>query len=189
MEQKHRELNLEKANMQAAEIPKTGNQTSIKVTKSEDDLDLGGSLKDQKKPLSMDEHCGKPGELSQWDIVDDTGIDCTREPDWQVVKSDNLPEKPEPNQVHNDKYWDERSLDQQLEERPAEEMIRKEMEDFDRAERETIREGLFRMKCSIPTMEAILHQNQSAPRIAWILLFNLLAVSNLCRKKSEDGSS
>lgn len=137
MEQKHRELNLEKANMQAAEIPKTGNQTSIKVTKSEDDLDLGGSLKDQKKPLSMDEHCGKPGEPPpSVDTVDDTGIDCTREPDWQVVKSDNLPEKPEPNQVHNDKYWDERSLDQQLEEVDLqEEMIRKEMEDFDRAAR------------------------------------------------------
>ena len=76
MEQKHRELNLEKANMQAAEIPKTGNQTSIKVTKSEDDLDLGGSLKDQKKPLSMDEHCGKPGEPPpSVDTVDDTGID------------------------------------------------------------------------------------------------------------------
>ena len=28
------------------------------------------------------------------DTVEDTGIDCTREPDWQVVKPDNLPEKP-----------------------------------------------------------------------------------------------
>lgn len=85
----------------------------------------------------MDEHCGKPGEPPpSVDTVDDTGIDCTREPDWQVVKSDNLPEKPEPNQVHNDKYWDERSLDQQLEEVDLqEEMIRKEMEDFDRAAR------------------------------------------------------
>ena len=38
--------------------------------------------------------------------------------------------------MHNDKYWDERSLDQQLEEVDLqEEMIRKEMEDFDRAAR------------------------------------------------------
>ena len=60
MEQKFRELNLEKANMQSTDVPKTGNQSSVKVTKSEDDLDLGGSLKEQKKPLSMDEHCQKP---------------------------------------------------------------------------------------------------------------------------------
>ena len=90
IEQKFRELNLEKSNMQSLELPKTGNESSVKVTKSEDDLDLGGSLKDQRN-------------LSQWmkivknrnpppsvDIVEDTGIDCTREPDWQVVKSDNF---------------------------------------------------------------------------------------------------
>ena len=64
MEQKFRELNLEKANQQPAEVPKTGNDSSVKVTKSEDDLDLGGSLKEQKKSLSMDEHCQQPGEPS-----------------------------------------------------------------------------------------------------------------------------
>ena len=69
--------------------------------------------------------------------MDDIGIDCTREPDWQVVKSDNLPEKPQPNQVHNDKYWDERSLDQEIEGKDLqEELIRREQEDFARAARE-----------------------------------------------------
>lgn len=138
MEQKFRELNLEKANQQPAEVPKTGNDSSVKVTKSEDDLDLGGSLKEQKKSLSMDEHCQQPGEPSpSVDTVDDIGIDCTREPDWQVVKSDNLPEKPQPNQVHNDKYWDERSLDQEIEGKDLqEELIRREQEDFARAARE-----------------------------------------------------
>ncbi|MEL0098668.1 MAG: hypothetical protein VW907_03845 [Opitutae bacterium] len=137
MEQKFRELNLEKANQHPAEVPKTGNESSVKVTKSEEDLDLGGSLKDQQKPLSMDENCGKPGEPPpSVDIVDDTGIDCTREPDWQVVKSDHLPEKPEPTQVHNDKYWDERSIDRELQSKDLQdEMIRREMEDFDRAAR------------------------------------------------------
>ena len=137
MEQKFRELNLEKANMQSTDVPKTGNQSSVKVTKSEDDLDLGGSLKEQKKPLSIDEHCQNPGDPPpSVDTVEDTGIDCTREPDWQVVKPDNLPEKPEPTQVHNDKYWDERSLDRELEDKDLqEEMIRREMEDFARAVR------------------------------------------------------
>lgn len=137
IEQKFREINLEKANQQPAEVPKTGNESSVKVTKSEDDLDLGGSLKDQANAKPMDDHCEKPGEPAQSvDNVDDTGIDCSRDPDWRVVESDNLPEKPNPTQVHNDKYWDERSLDSKLEDQDLqEEMIRREMEDFDRAAR------------------------------------------------------
>ena len=137
-DQKFRELNQEKVNQQAAEVPKTGNESSVKVTKSEDDLDLGGSLKDQNQPFLSADHCEKPGEpVPSVDTVDDTGIDCTREPDWQVVKPDNLPEKPEPSQVHNDKYWDERSLDSELEDKDLqEEMIRKELENFDRAARD-----------------------------------------------------
>ena len=54
-----------------------------------------------------------------------------------MVKSDNLPEKPQPNQVHNDKYWDERSLDQEIEGKDLQkELIRREQEDFARAARE-----------------------------------------------------
>ncbi len=145
MEQRFRELNLEKSNQEPAEVPKTGNESSVKVTKSEEDLDLGGSLKDRNKPLIMDEHCQKPGEPTpSVDTVDDTGIDCTRDPDWQVVKSDSLPEKPEPNQVHNDKYWDERSLDQKFEDEDLQdEMIRKDMENFDRAARAADDPGRF----------------------------------------------
>ena len=137
IEQKFREINLEKANQQPAEVPKTGNESSVKVTKSEDDLDLGGSFKDQANAKPLDDHCEKPGEPAQSvDNVDDTGIDCSRDPDWRVVESDNLPEKPNPTQVHNDKYWDERSLDSKLEDQDLqEEMIRREMEDFDRAAR------------------------------------------------------
>lgn len=137
-DQKFRELSQEKVNQQAAEVPKTGNESSVKVTKSEDDLDLGGSLKDHTQAQIPKEHCEKPGEpIPSVDTVDDTGIDCTREPDWQVVKSDELPEKPAPTQVHNDKYWDERSLDRELEDKDLqEEMIREEMENFDRAARE-----------------------------------------------------
>jgi hypothetical protein len=137
-EQKFRELSQEKANQQAAEVPKTGNESSVKVTKSDEDLDLGGSLKDHNAAPIPKEHCEKPGEpIPSVDTVDDTGIDCTREPDWQVVKPDNLPEKPEPTQVHNDKYWDERSLDRELEDKDLqEELIREEMENFDRAARE-----------------------------------------------------
>ena len=90
IEQKFREINLEKANQQPAEVPKTGNESSVKVTKSEDDLDLGGSLKDQANAKPMDDHCEKPGEPAQSvDNVDDTGIDCSRDPDWRVVESDD----------------------------------------------------------------------------------------------------
>ena len=31
-----------------------------------------------------------------------------------MVESDALPETPQPNQIHNDKYWDERSLDREI---------------------------------------------------------------------------
>lgn len=48
-DQKFRELSQEKVNQQAAEVPKTGNESSVKVTKSEDDLDLGGLLKTIRK--------------------------------------------------------------------------------------------------------------------------------------------
>ena len=101
------------------------------------------------------------------DIVDDIGIDCTREPDWQVVKSDNLPEKPQPNQVHNDKYWDERSLDQEI----SKIKISRRIDPSENRKilpvlpgRETTLVGLFRTKCLILTIEgAILHPNHPPP--------------------------
>ena len=138
IEQKFREINLEKANQQPSEVPKTGNESSVKVTKSEDDLDLGGSLKDQANAKPMDDHCEKPGEPAKSvDNVDDTGIDCSRDPDWRVVESDNLPEKPNPTQVHNDKYWDERSLDRETSDLSDEEKdLRENRKDFERAARE-----------------------------------------------------
>ena len=68
------------------------------------------------------------------DNIDDAGIDCTREPDWEVVKPTELPQEPGPSQFHNDRYWDERSLDRELEEKDLqEELIQQEMENFNKA--------------------------------------------------------
>ncbi|MEG3603933.1 MAG: hypothetical protein VX380_03270, partial [Verrucomicrobiota bacterium] len=68
------------------------------------------------------------------DHVDDAGIDPTRDPDWEVVEPTALPNEPAPNQLHNDKYWDERSLDRELEDKDLqEELIREETEEFDQA--------------------------------------------------------
>ena len=115
-------------------VPEMGNQSSVKVTKPGDDLDLGGSFQqnaDEKSP----ENCAKPGEPTpSVDNLDDTGIDCTRDPDWKVVKPEQFSENPKPNQIHNDKYWDERSLDTQLQKEDLQEkLIREELESFNRA--------------------------------------------------------
>lgn len=134
METKARELARSREDRPVAEVPESGRESSVKVTKSDEDLDLGGSLKDQPNPPPSDD-CGKPGEPSpSFQTRQDTGIDCTRDPDWAVVEPDELPEKPLPEQTHNDKYWDERSLDSQLQETDLqEELIRRELDDFSRA--------------------------------------------------------
>jgi len=134
-EQKYRELSLERENQIAAEVPQLGRESSVKVTKMSEDLDLGGSLKEHDRTAAGLESCSKPGEPTpSVDHIDDTGIDCTKDPDWKVVQDEPLLEKPQPHQVHNDKYWDERSLDRLANEKDLqEEMIRRESEDFDRA--------------------------------------------------------
>ena len=64
--------------------------------------------------------------------MDDAGIDPTRDPDWEVVEQAALPNPH--NQLHNDKYWDERSLDRELQDKDLqEELIREETGDFEQA--------------------------------------------------------
>lgn len=133
-ENQFREQTIGREDRSVAEVPEMGRETSIKVTKPGEDLQLGGSLKEQVS-FVKEEHCSKPGEPApSVDNKDDSGIDCTRDPDWQVVFPNELPDHPEPNQVHNDKYWDERSLDTELQNKDLQEqMIRRELESFDRA--------------------------------------------------------
>ena len=136
IEQKYRELMMEREHQPSEEVPEIGKDSSVKVTKMTEDLDLGGSLKENSNNHTADlANCALPGPPPpSVDNTDDTGIDCTKDPDWKVVQDEPLPEKPKPHQVHNDKYWDERSLDHLVAEKDLqEEMIRREKEDFDRA--------------------------------------------------------
>ncbi|MDG1174008.1 MAG: hypothetical protein P8M67_06905 [Opitutales bacterium] len=133
-ENQFREKALSGNDRSSLEVPEMGKQSSVKVTKSGEELALGGSLQDRPDTTNP-ENCAKPGEpIPSVDNLDDTGIDCTRDPDWKVIESDKLDENPQPNEVHNDKYWDERSLDTQLQKQDLQEkLIREEMENFDRA--------------------------------------------------------
>jgi len=71
------------------------------------------------------------------DHITDPGIDCTRDADSRVVQPDTLPENPQPEQVHNDRYWDERSFDRELsDDQQRDKEIREEVKDFERAAKE-----------------------------------------------------
>ena len=68
--------------------------------------------------------CPQPGvPPPSVDNTEEAGVDCTREPHWEVVESKNLPEDPQPSDIHNDKYWDERSLDSEIREEDYQETL------------------------------------------------------------------
>lgn len=130
----HREMQFAKEDKPQNEVPEVGDQSSQKVTKSPEPIELSGAFSNDKT-LAEQMHCPQPGEpMQSVDNVDDAGIDCTREPDWEVVEQTQLPPEPKPNQVHNDRYWEERSLDTELQDQDLQdEAIREETENFDRA--------------------------------------------------------
>ena len=133
-ENKYREQNLSNDDKSALSVPEIGRNSSEKVSKLGPDVDLGGSLKEQSSGKNP-EVCSIPGEpMPVLNNTEETGVDCTREPDWEVVKPNQLPDQPEPSQFHNDKFWDERSLDTQLQNQDLQEkMIREEQMSFERA--------------------------------------------------------
>jgi hypothetical protein len=130
----HRERQLNREDQPDHEVPETAQESSQKVTKSPEPIELTGSLL-QEKTLANQFQAPQPGEpMESVDNVEDPGIDSTREPDWEVVKPTQLPPEPGPSQFHNDRYWEERSLDRELQDVDLqEEQIRKEMESFDQA--------------------------------------------------------
>ena len=130
----HREMQLNREDQPDHEVPETGQESSQKVTKSPEPIELAGSLL-QEKTLANQIQAPQPGEpMESVDNVVDPGIDSTREPDWEVVKPTQLPPEPGPSQFHNDRYWEERSLDRELQEKDLQdELIREEMESFDQA--------------------------------------------------------
>ena len=113
----HRELqNHEESNRQL-EVPAVGQDDLKRVTKTSEPFDLSDSLRDDSSNENQ-QQCGKPGiPLPSVDNFDKTGIDCTRDPNWEVISNDTLDEEPTPENVHNDMYWDERSLSRQVSER------------------------------------------------------------------------
>jgi hypothetical protein len=130
----HREMQLAKEDKSDLEVPEVGVDSSLRVTKSPEPIELAGALANYKT-LADQTQCPVPGEpMESVDNVDDAGIDSTREPDWEVVEPSQLPPEPQPSQFHNDRYWEERSLDRELQDKDLQdEMIQRKTEDFDRA--------------------------------------------------------
>ena len=130
----HREMQLRRENESPIEVPEVGQDSSEKVTKVPDPIQLSGSLA-QEENLEDQGQSGHPGiPMESVDNIDYAGLDSTREPDWEVVKPTELPPEPCPSQFHNDRFWDERSLDRELQDKDLqEEMIQKELESFNTA--------------------------------------------------------
>ena len=129
----HREMQLKREDQPNHEVPEVAQESSQKVTKSPEPIELTGSL-DQEKTLANQLQIPQPGDpMESVNNVEDPGIDSTREPDWEVVKPTQLPPEPEPSQFHNDRYWEERSLDRELDDQKLQEkIIREKTEDFNR---------------------------------------------------------
>jgi len=83
-ENARREAQLKNEDQPAAEVPEIGQDSLNRVTKLPEAYDLSGSLSEENQNPST---CQQPGEVPESvDNIDDAGIDCTREPDWEVVK-------------------------------------------------------------------------------------------------------
>ena len=129
----HREMQLKREDQPNLDVPEVAQESSQKVTKSPEPIELTGSFH-QEKTLANQFQAPQPGEpMESVDNVEDPGIDGTRQPDWEVVKPTQLPPEPGPSQFHNDRYWEERSLDRELQDKELQEkMIRQETESFNR---------------------------------------------------------
>ena len=127
----HREMQLRRENESSLDVPEVGRDSSEKVTKAPDPIQLSGSLAEEKT-LENQTQSPQPGiPMESVDNVDDAGLDSTRAPDWEVVKPTELPPEPGPSQFHNDRFWDERSLDRELEDKDLQqELIEREAEAF-----------------------------------------------------------
>ena len=130
----HREMQLRRENESSLEVPEVGQESSEKVTKSPEPIQLSGSLLNEN-PKEEESETSQPGLAPEsFEVSDDAGIDPTRMPDWQVVKPTELPDEPEPGQHYNDRFWDERSLAQKENDKDLQsKMLENEKKSFDRA--------------------------------------------------------
>jgi hypothetical protein len=129
-----KEIQLHREDQSKIDLPNAGQESSQKVTKSPEALELGGQLAGEDS-LEKQMHCPQAGNpLPSVDTRDDAGIDCTRNPNWEVVHPSQLPEKPLASQFHNDKFWDERSLDEELQKKDLQQkIIDLEVREFNKA--------------------------------------------------------
>ena len=113
----HREMQFAKEDKSDLEVPEVGVDSSLRVTKSPEPIELSGALANDKTLAEQVQHPVPGDPMESVDNVDDAGIDSTRDPDWEVVEPTQLPPEPQPNQFHNDRYWEERSLDRELQDK------------------------------------------------------------------------
>ena len=105
------------------DVPKIGEDNLNRITQSSETYDFSGTPK-KNSPTHPFIECPQPGvPPPSVDNTEEAGVDCTREPHWEVVESKNLPEDPQPSDIHNDKYWDERSLDNEIREEDYQETL------------------------------------------------------------------
>ncbi len=130
----HREMQLRRENESSLEVPEIGKDSSEKVTKSPEPIQLSGSFLNDK---TLDEQIQttQPGITPEsFDISDNTGVDPTRSAEWQVVKPEEVNEQPQPDQHHNDRFWDERSLERkENDEDLQDKILENERKSFNRA--------------------------------------------------------
>ena len=128
-EMARRDMQLRRDDQPDHEVPENAQDSSEKVTQSAEPIEVTGELASQ---IADNPHPGIP--LETVDNVDQSGLDSTRDPDWQVLGESQLPPEPETGNLHKDEYWEERSEDRELQDKDLqEEMIREESESFDRA--------------------------------------------------------
>ena len=88
----YKELQLNREDQSKIEVPDSGHESAIKVTKLPEPIELGGNLSSEDS-LENQMKCPQAvNPLPSVDNLDDAGIDCTRKPDWEVVKPTQLPE-------------------------------------------------------------------------------------------------
>jgi hypothetical protein len=128
-EMTRRDMQLSRDDQSGHEVPENAQDSSEKVTKSSEPIEVTGELASQ---VADNPHPGLP--LETVDNVEQSGLDSTRDPDWQVLGESALPSQPKSGELHKEEYWEERSEDRDLQDEDLQEkIIREESESFDQA--------------------------------------------------------
>ena len=113
------------------EVPENAEESSVKVTRSAEAAESTEEFPEAEP--SAETLAGVPTETV--DVLEQAGEDGTRNPDWQVVESEESSgEEPKEDELHKDEHWEERGHDRELQEEDLqEEAIREELESYDKA--------------------------------------------------------